>query len=221
MRGSGVIHSTKDPPLKKKRSGFTLIELLVVIAIIAILAAILFPVFAKAREAARQSSCLNNQKQLGTAMMMYVQDYDEVYPAMFWAGSQWNPNFGTPAGQPNYWGYELSTYIKNNQVFRCPSRKDVNTSYIYNLFLQQKSMAAVDAPASVAALADSTADGWWGIDGSGFVAYYQADGVTKNASCRIKDMHNEGANIAFADGHVKWQKREMWKPSTWNPAWTP
>ncbi|MBC7807537.1 MAG: prepilin-type N-terminal cleavage/methylation domain-containing protein, partial [Akkermansiaceae bacterium] len=62
------------------KSGFTLIELLVVIAIIAILAAILFPVFAQAREKARQISCLSNQKQIGIAMMMYVQDYDETYP---------------------------------------------------------------------------------------------------------------------------------------------
>jgi prepilin-type N-terminal cleavage/methylation domain-containing protein len=63
-----------------KQRGFTLIELLVVIAIIAILAAILFPVFAQAREKARQTSCLSNEKQLGTAISMYVQDYDETYP---------------------------------------------------------------------------------------------------------------------------------------------
>ena len=64
----------------KKKTGFTLIELLVVIAIIAILAAILFPVFAKAREKARQTNCMNNLKNLGTAIMMYAQDYDELYP---------------------------------------------------------------------------------------------------------------------------------------------
>src|SRR5689334_4870314 len=63
-----------------KNKGFTLIELLVVIAIIAILAAILFPVFAQAREKARQTSCLSNEKQLGTAFLMYVQDYDETFP---------------------------------------------------------------------------------------------------------------------------------------------
>jgi prepilin-type N-terminal cleavage/methylation domain-containing protein len=64
----------------RSRRGFTLIELLVVIAIIAILAAILFPVFSKAREKARQASCLSNQKQIGLAMMMYIEDYDETYP---------------------------------------------------------------------------------------------------------------------------------------------
>jgi prepilin-type N-terminal cleavage/methylation domain-containing protein len=64
----------------RQRGGFTLIELLVVIAIIAILAAILFPVFAQAREKARQTTCVSNLKQIGTAFMMYVQDYDETYP---------------------------------------------------------------------------------------------------------------------------------------------
>src|SRR5690349_3905542 len=66
------------------RRGFTLIELLVVIAIIAILAAILFPVFAQAREKARQSSCLSNMKQIGSALLMYVQDYDEVWPPSYY-----------------------------------------------------------------------------------------------------------------------------------------
>ena len=72
----------------RQREGFTLIELLVVIAIIAILAAILFPVFAQAREKARQTSCTSNLKQQGTAMMMYAQDYDESYP------SNWYPQNG-------------------------------------------------------------------------------------------------------------------------------
>ena len=71
----------------RNRRGFTLIELLVVIAIIAILAAILFPVFAQAREKARQTTCLSNMKQMGTAIMMYVQDYDEVTPANRTAGA--------------------------------------------------------------------------------------------------------------------------------------
>src|ERR1700753_3672408 len=75
--------------LRQGKSGFTLIELLVVIAIIAILAAILFPVFAQAREKARQISCLSNTKQIGLAVMMYVQDYDETYPFAWGAGGGW------------------------------------------------------------------------------------------------------------------------------------
>lgn len=92
----------------ERRTGFTLIELLVVIAIIAILAAILFPVFAQAREKARAISCLSNSKQIGTAMMMYTQDYDETYPvAVFY---------------PNYdiWTDAVVPYIKNYDLWFCP-----------------------------------------------------------------------------------------------------
>src|SRR5213082_1669007 len=77
--------------LRRVRRGFTLIELLVVIAIIAILAAILFPVFAQAREKARQTSCLSNIKQLGLSAMMYVEDYDETYPGGPGVASLWVP----------------------------------------------------------------------------------------------------------------------------------
>ncbi|MES2459340.1 MAG: DUF1559 domain-containing protein [Armatimonadota bacterium] len=96
----------------KRRSltGFTLIELLVVIAIIAILAAILFPVFAQAREKARQSSCASNLKQLGTAVLMYAQDYDEIYP-MGVQESWWD----------NTWYRTTNTYVKNDGVLKCPS----------------------------------------------------------------------------------------------------
>jgi prepilin-type N-terminal cleavage/methylation domain-containing protein/prepilin-type processing-associated H-X9-DG protein len=97
------------------RRGFTLIELLVVIAIIAILAAILFPVFARAREKARQTSCLSNLKQLGLGLVMYAQDYDEKFPTYFWGEGN--------AGQANsctWWG-GIYPYVKNIQLFACPS----------------------------------------------------------------------------------------------------
>jgi prepilin-type N-terminal cleavage/methylation domain-containing protein/prepilin-type processing-associated H-X9-DG protein len=107
--------------------GFTLIELLVVIAIIAILAAILFPVFAQARDKARQSSCLSNMKQIGTATMMYTQDYDERYPNHIWNAA----NGGGPGLHPlpdgrMYqghvgWPLKFYPYIKNLAVYVCPS----------------------------------------------------------------------------------------------------
>jgi len=105
--------------------GFTLIELLVVIAIIAILAAILFPVFAQAREAARKTSCLSNTKQIGLAIMIYAQDYDEMYPCNSWD----TPPLGTAdhdAKDANYmtainWVFKVQPYIKNKQVFVSPS----------------------------------------------------------------------------------------------------
>jgi prepilin-type N-terminal cleavage/methylation domain-containing protein/prepilin-type processing-associated H-X9-DG protein len=110
-----------------KKSAFTLIELLVVIAIIAILAAILFPVFAQAREKARQTSCLSNMKQVGLGLLMYVQDYDENYPrADYWAPTPpLNPAAtGTFAARVNHykWPAWVLPYTKNTNIFRCPSR---------------------------------------------------------------------------------------------------
>lgn len=110
--------------MKAKSSGFTLIELLVVIAIIAILAAILFPVFAQAREQARKTACLNNTKQIGTAVMMYVQDYDEMYPCNSWdepyIGTSDN-DIGQDTRSKTHWPWRIMPYLKNKQVFRCPS----------------------------------------------------------------------------------------------------
>ncbi len=96
-----------------RRRGFTLIELLVVIAIIAILAAILFPVFAQAREAARKSSCSSNMKQMGLAMSMYVQDYDEKFPSVY-------DDISYGPGTRIIWADKIRPYIKNRDIFKCP-----------------------------------------------------------------------------------------------------
>lgn len=106
--------------MSSRRRGFTLIELLVVIAIIAILAAILFPVFAQAREAARKTACLSNMKQLVTGAMMYAQDYDEMYHRIV-AGPIKGDN--NPGGTDQAWGAEnaLAPYIKNGGIWKCPS----------------------------------------------------------------------------------------------------
>ena len=118
-----------------KERAFTLIELLVVIAIIAILAAILFPVFAQAREKARAISCLSNAKQMGTATYMYVQDYDEtLYPyRTVQSGNQmFNPDWASPnvasgpyagasTGNRIFWAQLVQPYVKNDNLFKCPS----------------------------------------------------------------------------------------------------
>src|SRR5689334_16181878 len=100
----------------RSRQGFTLIELLVVIAIIAILAAILFPVFARAREQARKTTCLSNMKQIGLSLGMYLQDYDEVFPP---GGLKvWEV---TKKTDRNLLAVQLQPYTKNLQIFHCPS----------------------------------------------------------------------------------------------------
>src|SRR6218665_2985479 len=98
---------------KMKRHGFTLIELLVVIAIIAILAAILFPVFARARENARRSACQSNLKQIGLGIAQYTQDFDEKLPSV--------TRLAGRSGILNRWHDTIQPYVKNEQMFRCPS----------------------------------------------------------------------------------------------------
>lgn len=114
---------------------FTLIELLVVIAIIAILAAILFPVFAQAREKARQTSCLSNTRQIGTALMMYIQDYDETIVL--------NNSNGAPLPERKVWIDLLDPYMKNDGIKVCPSATTVGTNGTYLTYWQNKKSSYV------------------------------------------------------------------------------
>src|SRR5688572_10747769 len=111
-------------------SGFTLIELLVVIAIIAILAAILFPVFAQARAKARQAACLSNMKQIGLAVMTYVQDYDELYPVnnMSYAPVDANKEFSA-------WMQHIQPYAKNADLFLCLDTRKQTSSNDFDTIL--------------------------------------------------------------------------------------
>jgi prepilin-type N-terminal cleavage/methylation domain-containing protein/prepilin-type processing-associated H-X9-DG protein len=136
-----------------QRRGFTLIELLVVIAIIAILAAILFPVFQKVRENARRTSCLSNEKQLGLALIQYTQDYDEFYPSGV-AGEAYGLG----------WGGKIYSFVKSTAVFKCPddsyspaNTADTAISYAYNAALSRTDSAAGVPLGASGALAKLTA----------------------------------------------------------------
>jgi prepilin-type N-terminal cleavage/methylation domain-containing protein/prepilin-type processing-associated H-X9-DG protein len=201
----------------KRRKGFTLIELLVVIAIIAILAAILFPVFARAREKARQTACLSNARQLGTAIMMYVQDYDENLVNLQMRGASFT---FMGYNHPNMlWYMELMPYCKNVQIMDCPSTSrtwkgaytgdfdyGINAEIAYyhhyaNSIGHACNLAEIQKPAETIFIGEadwtqSTAD--YGFSNSWMLRR------VPHVSRFIPARHNEGANIVFCDGHAKW-----------------
>ncbi len=178
------------------RRGFTLIELLVVIAIIAILAAILFPVFARAREKARQTSCLSNLKQIALAALSYAQDYDEV--TVMFAQSSVAPNYD--------FHWLLEPYVKNSQIWDCPSNTakfDINNVNKYGggsygiaysdicTYARGVALAQVAQPSDAIYFGDCS-DHWLNTG--------PTTGVYGN---HLLGRHNEMANVNFMDGHAK------------------
>ena len=216
------------------RRGFTLIELLVVIAIIAILAAILFPVFARAREKARQTSCLSNVKQLALGAMMYAQDYDETYP----------PGLvqPVPGSNPVLTGLtsfsahdQIYPYVMNVQVYECPSGTGGGLhsgNYGFNRTLcpdlrtsgSAVRMALVKTPADTFMVLDSgpymvqksnvtsPTYSFWYVPGTWDEArdpdgtgYHSSGDLSGSARTDyMTGRHNLGINIGFGDGHAKW-----------------
>ncbi len=223
-----------------KRRGFTLIELLVVIAIIAILAAILFPVFAKAREKARQSSCSSNLKQMGLAILQYVQDYDEMMPTH---GRDPNLDAATQQRQamsyPGWVSNVIIPYVKSYDIFTCPSKsQSAGGGWVNPHNNNRKSLFAYNYRAAEWKSLSDLANNEAGI--ARIVLVFDAnnpwaDGIifftdryinpylagNRSNSC----WHTDNGNYLYADGHVKatnwtqitWEQLELTNPS--NPNW--
>ena len=220
------------------RKGFTLIELLVVIAIIAILAAILFPVFARAREKARQTSCLSNVKQICLSMMMYIQDYDEVFPAAY--------DYASVPTSARFWWAQAEPYVKNWQIFDCPSINigDYPNQPEYGVnsavcllpstapHTARRALADVKKPSQCILVGDART---YYFDYAHLVTPYihcyvpatacgrnEADYDFRGHTARIadwKDRHNQGLNLGYCDGHAKWANgcSLMGHPEYWDP----
>lgn len=197
------------------RRGFTLIELLVVVAIIAILAAILFPVFARARESARKTSCLSNLKQIGLGWMQYTQDYDEkVMPVsisvpgkvFYWWGSYDGTTLREGEGL-------LQPYMKSAQIQACPSFDNklraalglTGYGYNYGYLTAGRSLAAIQSPAQTLVMADAARLNTWAYATPTLEGNTYIDRPSNNYP-GLHARHNGTGNVLWADGHAKAMK---------------
>lgn len=208
----------------RSRRGFTLIELLVVIAIIAILAALLFPVFAKAREAARRASCAANLRQVGTAALMYAQDHDENWfaaggCAITGADAIQGQVLGTwPDGSAmyGYWNAVVQPYIKNANVFHCPSEASPHKwtpcdgrlsaywgDYAMNTFAFRQSLSTFESPASTVAVVEARNNFYRICCNTEVYQCCSGEATGNPGGARPRSRHSESTNVLFVDGHVK------------------
>lgn len=212
------------PPFRghASKKAFTLIELLVVIAIIALLAAILFPVFGRARESAKRASCLSNQKQLGLATMQYTQDYDETYPSVYW-----NSSTGAWVPTTNYFYAAIYPYVKSTQVYICPSRDNTTgatfvmnstpyrTTYVTNYFMvnadgfnSAKPIKLSMLPNASMLIGQAETRTTAGMMNDGFSHVWNEADTSANGQ-RQGFPHFDGANYMFLDGHSKWYSKTI------------
>lgn len=218
----------------RSKKGFTLIELLVVIAIIAILAAILFPVFTTVKEKGRQTACLNNQKQLGSALMIYAGDNNEMLPVAHWYSSDYSQYIS--------WYNRIARIVRNTNVYICPTigkqqkyqaqyPNVIPSSYGCNYWLMAtdatgrsiftRGITSMRTPTRTILVAEHSKD-------CGEV-YTTPSNTTKQnwaswaAACKVSNHHMNGSNFIFCDGHATY-KKEGWE-STGKPdvvcPWTP
>ncbi len=182
--------------------GFTLIELLVVIAIIAILAAILFPVFAQARAKARQTQCLSNMRQLALAIKMYEDDAGETLPLWSLLGGAPGSN---PAGTPYTWDTQIQSYTRNNDILFCPDNSYGGglRSYALPRYVSGVESGMIANPAKTVVLFEKGGyppGSWSDATGENF-------SQTRDQALDGPCWHNDGKDFAYMDGHVKWARR--------------